>query len=336
MVDVDNACFEPSINEQLTAFCFGERTAENTRAIEDHLLRCDRCWLEFQRLSESVRVLRLDPRLKPSLPMSEVISLFGLSGKINRPFAGHRRFVVAVALLFGLEWTVGLWSELGYSYDRYGPLAWRLSGPVWAWAAAGLMGALWIDARATKAGQTNGLAHSITFVLGALLGLLLFLMLALPNERTILASIQTRTASGGYLKDVLFQFLPLLVFVTAPFHTIVQLQRDLASGRHELVLGVLDKRPGTIVPRGTLLLAPHFLTALLVLLGLIKLVGTNYMLDALTPGPYAQLFTAAGYISTALWLAIALTALVWYSNGLNELKREAVAASRLAAGDRPD
>jgi hypothetical protein len=68
---------------------------------------------------------------------------------------------------------------------------------------------------------------------------------------------------------------------------------------------------------------------LVIALGLFRLLGTNYMLDALSPGPFANLFTAAAYIGTALWLACAIVPLIWYSGSLNDLKREALAAARL-------
>ncbi len=56
------------------------------------------------------------------------------------------------------------------------------------------------------------------------------LVFVLPDERTILASFQTRTAAAGYLKDVIVIFLPLLVFVAPTFNVVLRLQRELAEG----------------------------------------------------------------------------------------------------------
>ena len=42
-------------------------------------------------------------------------------------------------------------------------------------------------------------------------------------------------------------------------------------------------------------LSPRFLTTLLLVLGTLKVVGTNYLLDGLTPGPYARLFSVAAH-----------------------------------------
>lgn len=119
----------------------------------------------------------------------------------------------------------------------------------------------------------------------------------------------------------------------APFHAILQLQRDLRTGQHQHVLSLLNRRLDAVSPRGMLYLSPGFLTAFLLLAGTIKIVGTNYMLDALRPGPYAHLFSIASYIGTALWWAVAIVSVVWYRGCLNELKREARALATFTSGD---
>ena len=94
---------------------------------------------------------------------------------------------------------------------------------------------------------------------------------------------------------------------------------------------MLTKATDRIVPRGILYVPPQLLGAILLVLGIVKLVGANHMLDALSPGPYANLFTVASYVSTAIWFAIAIWSVVRYLDSLNELKREALALSRLAS-----
>jgi hypothetical protein len=148
-------------------------------------------------------------------------------------------------------------------------------------------------------------------------------MFILPAERTILASFQTRTASAGYFKDAVFIFVPLLLFILPPFHTVIRLQREIAAGHSRQVLSLLSRRGDRITPPGMLYLSPRFLMAILAIGGVAKFAGMNYMLDALTPGPYAHLFSLAAYVSTGLWFAIAMVSLTWYSTCLNELKREA-------------
>jgi hypothetical protein len=154
----------------------------------------------------------------------------------------------------------------------------------------------------------------------------------LPPEQTIQASFQTRTAAGGFLKDATILFVPLLVFILPAFHTVLALQKLLASGRQEQVLDFLTKRLESLSPPGLLYLSPRLLGLILLVLGIMKVAGANYMLDALTPGPYSQLFSMVAYVSTGLWLAIPLWSIGWLSVNLNELKREAVALSTLDRG----
>jgi hypothetical protein len=322
------------LGRALTSYCFGGLSEEEQDAVEQHLLACDECWSQFQRLDAAVRTLRASGDVVPTLSTADAVSVFGISRELIRPLAGHALFVAAVVALFGVEWTIGLWSELGYSYDRFGSLAWKLSAPVGLWAAASLLVALWVDVQATRSGYTSGLLRS-TLVsvlgLGALVGALMFV---LPAERTIQASFQTRTAAGGYLKDAITIFAPLLLFVLPTFHVVIRLQRELATGRFRQVLGFL--RGEESAPRSMLYLSPRALGLVLLVYGVYKLAGANRMLDALTPGPYAQLFSNAAYLSTAVWFAAAIASLWWYSNSLNELKREAIAIDRLQhRGQRP-
>jgi hypothetical protein len=321
-------CSNPGLAGLLSGYCFGGLQEAQRAAIEEHLLECDRCWDEIQRLEHYVRILRTDARVKPALRLPEIVSTLGLSGRLVRPFGGHLTFVVAMSLLYGALWTAGLWTELGYAYDRFGGLLGSLSAPVGCFVALTMAGGLALDVRTTRRGSSRGLWHSTAAIVGALTVLVVFTVMVLPAERTILASFQTRTAAAGYLKNALFIFLPPLFFLLAPFHTILQLQRDLRAGRHEDVFGFLSRHPEAVSPRGVFYLSPTFLTVLLLLESARKIIGANYMLDALNPGPYAQLFTIASYLSTAIWLAITVGAVAWYVAKLNDLKRECVAVRR--------
>ena len=318
-------CERPELAATITAYCFGDISEQERSVFEAHLLDCDSCWREVDRLSQGVQMLRSDPNLKQTLVTPELFSAFGISRGLDRPFGGHLAYVIVVAVLYGLEWTVGIWTELGYSYERFGELAWMLSGPVAIWVSATTILSLRSNTNETSAQSSAGLARSGLFMIGGLAILTIALILLLPSDRTIQASIQTRSASGGYLKDAIFLFLPLLVFVLPPFHTVLALQRELRAGRSEQVMRIVIRASDAIVPRGVWYLSPRLLAAVLFVLGAFKIVGMNYMLDALAPGPYANLFTVASYTSTALWCGIALVSLAWYSSCLNELKREAVA-----------
>lgn len=329
----DERCIDWRLGDALTSYCFGGLSDDERQAVEKHLIDCEACWTEFQRLDASVRTLRFNQMLHPALPVTEVVSMLGLSSRLNRPFGGHRRYVLWIAGLYGLEWMLSVWTELGYSYDRFGSLAWVLSGPTLLWMTAALVLALFDGTKSTVARETNGLMRSLTIMLSMMAVIIMCMMFVLPAEQTIAASFQTRTASGGYFKNAIVHFLPLLVFVIPTFHAVLRLQTELRSGRHRMVLGLLTREPSSVRPRRMIYLSPQLLSGVLLVLGVIKILGMNYMLDALTPGPYANLFSIASYVSTAAWFAIALISLAWYSTSLNELKREAKALDLL---DRRD
>jgi hypothetical protein len=198
----------------------------------------------------AVRVNRGGDRLRPVVPIAGVVSLLGMSGRLARPLGGHLAYAVSISVAFGLLWAVAIWSELGYSYDRFGQLAWILSPPTGLSATAVLLLALWINVKATRAGTSRGLWYAGTVVLVGLSAVVAVNMVPLPEERTIQASFETRTASAGLFKDALVLFAPLLIFILPPFHTVVRLQRELTVGAHERVRALLTRQPDAVWPPG--------------------------------------------------------------------------------------
>lgn len=109
----------------------------------------------------------------------------------------------------------------------------------------------------------------------------------------------------------------------------VALQRELQVGRYRAVLNLLSGNPDAIAPRGIWFVPPWLLITILLLAGAVGYRGASNLLDNLVPDPYANLFSAALHMRVALWYVIALTCLLWYHRSLNELKREALAVTRL-------
>jgi hypothetical protein len=234
-----------------------------------------------------------------------------------------------VTALFALQFLVGVWVELGYSYNRFGHLAWLLCGPAGIVAGVVVLAALSLDAQAVRQGRDDGLLRSV-LVSTMDIGLLTLAVVSLlPAEQTIRASFQTRTASAGYLKDVLVVFAPVLVFILPAFHAVLRLQQSLAEGRYEPVLATLAPSRVGVPPRGILYLSPCMLGLVFLVLGLLRLLGANHMLDALAPSPYAQLFTVMTYLNVGLWFGATLWVMWWFWISLTELKREAIALARL-------
>jgi hypothetical protein len=150
-------------------------------------------------------------------------------------------------------------------------------------------------------------------------------VLVLPAEQTIRASFQTRTAAAGYLKDVLIVFAPALAFILPSFHTVVMLQQLLSTGRFESALATLSPGPKSVPARGVVFLSPRLLGVVFLALGGLRLFGANHMLDALAPGPYAQLFSVMTYLNVSVWFGATIWSMAWFTTSINELKREALA-----------
>lgn len=316
--------------DSLTDYCFGELSESVRESVERHLFVCDECWNECQRVMTAVAILRSDAAGKFPLAPGEVVSELGVSGRVHLPFAGHRKFALGVTALFAVQFLLGVWVELGYSYSRFGHLAWRLSWPAGLGAWINAICALHVDTRAIRRGRADGLLRSLGLMVAGIGLLTLAVVSLLPAEQTILASFQTRTAAAGYLKDVLIVFVPVLAFILPSYHTVTALQESVAAGRYEPVLATLTARGISVPPRGILYLSPRALGVLFLVLGVMRVAGANHMLDALSPGPYSQLFSIMTYLNVAAWLAATMWAMWWFWASLNEVKRDAIALARLS------
>ena len=282
----------------------------------------------MQKLEACVGALQHSPAIRPIPPTPEVFSVLGLSGRLDSAFGGHRRFVLLIASLYASLYVASVWTELGYAYDLFGMLAWILSPVVLLGAGCAIVGALAVSVSRVRT-NGSGLGWSVATALTVLGLMTLGVAWLLPSTATIQASFQTRSSSAGYVKNVLLYFLPLLLFILPTFHGIVSLQRELRAGRHRFVRELLTKSPYGIAPRGVWFVPLWLLITVLVAAVFIGYQGTNHMLDNLSPGPYANLFTTALHVRVVLWYVVALLCLVWYQRSLQELKREAVAAARL-------
>jgi anti-sigma factor RsiW len=323
------SCVDPPQHSYLAPYCFGEATQQQRDEFEAHLLRCDTCWSELQRLEATIRVIRTAPALLRPDPRQLALTI-GLAGRLQAPFRGHRRFVFVASAIFGLPFVASIWTELGYSFDRFGGLAFVLSPVVWLAAAASMLIALWVQSRSFTSGR-NGLVRSALTLIGAVSLLLVVLAFILPVEQTVRATFTTRTAFGAYFRNVIVYFLPAgLAYILWPFNIIIGLQREIAKGRWANTLDLLSGIPTALRPPGTWFVKPWVLAIPFVPATLLTIGGTNFLLDNLMPGPYATLFAVAYYARVILWFVMAIVGLFWYVRCLDILKAESKTLQELA------
>jgi hypothetical protein len=322
---------ESRFRSELTSFCFGTLDVADREAVERHLFACDECWTEFQRLDAAVRTLRFDHSFRPVLPIKGVVSLMGLSGRLGRPFAGHRAFALVGSALFALLFALPVLVELAYEFDRFRSLAVTLFVPVWVWMCGATALGFALDVRAVRLSGPSVLpairAHALaTIVLCAVV------LPLLPGEPTVEATFETYPVHLGYLKSVFYAWVVGPLFLVLPYHFVVVAQRELAAGRHSQLLALLSGEPSAVAPRGTPYPRVWFLGLCLGGIVVLNYFGVNYLFGNLTPSPHRTLFMSLVLLRVATWVALAAGAVWWYSACLDELKREALALRAVGAG----
>lgn len=313
-------CRRPA-SEFVVPYCFGDLSGDERASFEKHLLVCDECWGEVQRLEASVRLLRTERRLRARLLSPDVMGIFGMSGHFDQPFAGHRNFLMLASLLYAALYAIPVLVEIAYQFDVYGAAALRIAPAVFAWVFGTTFLAFWLHVRdVRRSGQ--GFLLSIGILLASTALLCVAIAPWFPTEHTVDAQFQTYTARAAYFKSVVYAWLVFLPFVGWPFHFVLMCQRELKAGRFRAMLALFSGQKPAVAPRGTLY--PRFagLTAFLALLGAISWAGTNHLFENLQPSPHMNLFMWLVMARVVTWLGLATVALAWYAMMLNELKRE--------------
>ena len=168
-------------------YCFDDVTEEERQRFEAHLLRCDHCWREVQRLQAHVGVLRFDRQLAETVMTPEVLGVLGMSGALDRPMAGHGRYVFLASALYAVLFAVPVIAEVAYQFDRFGRLAFLLAPPVFLYVMVTTLAAFWIDVRAIRVGS-NGFIRSLAVLVLATVVLCLLLLPLLPSAPIVAAS----------------------------------------------------------------------------------------------------------------------------------------------------
>jgi hypothetical protein len=221
-----------------------------------------------------------------------------------------------------LLYVVALLVEVAYQFDRYGIAAAKAAPVVFLWVWITSVAGLGAGRHLALRGRISGLSVSLSVF--ALAGLLLYAALGflLPNEPITRAQFQTYPAHGAYLKSV-YYFLPLaVVFLILPYHFVVATRKDVRAGRRRQTLALLAGRRTYAAPAGTIYVKGRWLAITLALAAVAAVVATAHLLENLVPGEHKDFFTQLVEWRLALYFALGLMCLVWYSRALDEIKRE--------------
>lgn len=322
-------CARPDVNRLLTPYCFGQASEREAQSVEGHLLECEKCWAEARRLDLAVRQLQTDPTLLNNLSAEEIVSTFGISGRIKAMLGGHLRHALFACFLYALLYAVALLVEVAYEYDRYrGSAIWVATG-AFGWIFATSLAGLYVDWRLTLQGSTRALiaALGIFFLAAGLL--FLALCLYLPSEPITQLSFQAYPAQAAYLKTMVYFLVLLAIFFVPPFHFILAMQRELRAGHHELSCRLLTDDRLSVAPRGSIYLRFWLLTLIMTILVGVSVFLHHNLMSQLMPGTYQGLFSNLLLVRLILFYVLGTWCLVWYYHSLDELKRECLAADRL-------
>jgi DNA-binding winged helix-turn-helix (wHTH) protein len=257
------------------------------------------------------------------------VNLSGKVADIKEFFREYSYHVVVGCFLYAVLYIVALFIEVAYQFDRLGAFA-LLSAPlVFFWIFGTAVFGLWLDWKLARQGKGIGLSISIAVFIGAALLLYAFIGQFLPNAPITVASFQTYTAQGAYLKSV-YYFLPLaIVFLILPFHLIVSLRREIKIGHPSLVGKLLMNKRSSVKPEGAIYLRVGWLVIILFCAAIAAFVATAHLLENLKPNPYFNLFTQLVQWRLLLYFLLGAECLTWYSQTLNEIKRECFKVMRI-------
>jgi hypothetical protein len=317
-------CCEPAVGARVQALCFGLADDEERVDLEAHLLVCDACWAEIQRLSEVVRVLRAETGTLEHVMATDLIELTGLGGRLRRPLAGHGVLVAAASAAYGLLMALSLLVEVSYQWSTYSAWAAPVGVAVGIASCAVSLLAFWAVTGRVRTGQPHASGWFLLIVISWSAVAAAVIAPWLSAAPIVIARFQTMPGVVGWLKSV-GQALELPLLALVPYQLIVSLQRELQEGRTDRVLRLLTDDPMRVTPRGVLFARPLVAGMVCVLFCGWWIIASAHLLENIQPGPFSSLFMAAEMTRAAIMSLALITVLLWYLRLLNDLKREAIA-----------
>lgn len=321
------SCEAPDVHARLHELCFNlDTNDEDRRRLEAHLLVCNTCWAEFQRLSEAVHLLRSDYEALRPVMAADVIELTGLGERLSHWLGGHAAFGLAISAVFGSAMALALLIEVAYQWNAY----WQWALPISLVIAAGsgtvlTFGLDRLRRRRLDRGQES-FGRTAVILVGWTILIAASVVGFLPSESIVEASIQTMPARLAWFKGV-SQALHVPLLALLPFHFVLAVQAELRAGRAERVARFLSRDRSSVSPQGALFVPPTFIGLVAGVLALYWLVATAHLLDNLMPGANTGLFMSLVIGRVAIVCSGLVVLVAWYARVLEDLKREAIAVS---------
>jgi hypothetical protein len=327
------ACIDPPLSELVTPFCFGDATQDQLDAFSAHLLECDYCWAEVQRLAGAIRVLRSDSEVSTSYAAHDVVEVMGVSARLKMPFGGHIWQALTAVCLYAALHPLALLAEVAYDFPHLGRAAAVASPFIFGWMAVTTLAAFAVVWRAVARRGRSGLVLASAILLGAALVLYGAVLPMLPAYPVVQANFQTDTAKAGFLKSILLSSPLAIPLLLAPFAAVLMLQRQLQDGRHSMVLALLTGEKRAVPPRGSIYVKSRNLWVLVFIVVIASIGGTIRLFEGLTPTPQMNLFMTFALVRSICYNALWVGACWWYSSGaLVDIKRECVAVESVRSG----
>jgi hypothetical protein len=323
---------EARFRDALTSYCFAAPglSDDDRIRIEQHLLECDTCWSEVQRLEAAVRALRSGASAAGVPVDAETVAAVKLASAEEKAFGGHLGFALVASALHGLLYVASLWNELIYAFDRYHDMLSVWTAPLFVVCMGGTLGCLWLSATLGRGKKRFAFQASVLGLAALIAVTLAVAVVVLPHVSIVRATIATRTVYQAFQKNIFIHFTPVVIlYVLLPFHVVLGIQRELHEGRVTNTVALLTGDRRAFHPRGLWFLRPQVLGWLMALTGIVHVVGMNYMLDHLLPGTYSTWYSAALYARIGLWLVVAGVGLAWYHRQMQDLRQLALLLQRL-------
>lgn len=263
-----------------------------------------------------------EERELPHTPTPERTARLEVTEGLRRSvrFGRHTAHIYSSCIIYALLYVAALLLEVAYRFEELGAAALRTTPPVFVCVFGASLAGLVMDRRYLLRGKGQSPFRCGLLFAAAALAAYWLAGRVLPAVPVTQAKIQTFPAHGAYLKSVCY-FLPLgWVYVINLFHTVIALEHEVISGRSKGVLSLLSGGRRGVAPPGTIYLKPRWLVILLLGLFVLALAMMAHLFDNLQPGEHMNLFTTFAFMRGALYFALALECLAWYSHALNDIK----------------